>query len=420
MGDRYLRGPEREGVQVPDLPNGIYWDKGTTPPRCYGIAFLKAKQRATAAEIHEVLKALVQLWTGLKVGRAPTLAGTLVPPSEFEWLLAFGRKAFEIEGALHPIPRKLRAPNTFNSIDPLGGGLAVDGSGLRFATGLAQNVATEEFCVQFTGSTPLSVARAIVETSLLLEGLRNPETGKAPLLLSASFTGFNREDRRSWIDFHDGLSNLVSGAERKSVIETKRQGLTIADRWFAGGTYMAFVRLKVDVRHWRLLAPAVQEAVVGRTRITGCPVIAVDAAGAITPIAGCPAPGTTEVDTQDGNTQFLEPPDGVDPVAGRSHVQRANHHSPKHRIYRQGYEFFENSAPGRPFEIGLNFVSFQESPDRLFFILKQPGWLGRINFGGDTGPEIQLVEAGAVFLCPPIVEGEAYPGASTFSEALVA
>ncbi|KQZ57371.1 Dyp-type peroxidase domain-containing protein [Ensifer sp. Root558] len=400
-----------------ELPRGIYWDKGQTPPRCHATAILRADQNATAAGIDKALLALAALWNQLRVGTLPTLDGAAVPASSFEWLLGYGRKAFEIAGSKHPVPRKLRAPNTFNSVDPQGGGLAIDGSGLKFDSGIAQNQATEQFCVQFTGDTPLSVTRAVVETSLLLESMRDAASGKAPLLVSASFTGFNREDRRSWLDFHDGLSNLRSGDERRSVIETRPQGLAKSDKWLAGGTYMAFIRLRVDVRLWRSLTNDMREALVGRTKISGCPVVAIDTAGMVTADPLCPVQGTTEVDADPGNARFLEPPDGVDGKSRLSHVQRANHHMAKHRIYRQGYEFFENPTLGRPFEVGLNFVSFQENPDRLFFMLKTDTWLGGTNFGGAAGPEVLHVVAGAVFACPPIIEGEAYPGASTFSDA---
>jgi deferrochelatase/peroxidase EfeB len=236
-----------------NLPRGIYWDHGATPPRCYGIAFLRADQSAEASQIHAALSALAMLWDRLRNGETPTLSGAKVPSSAFEWLLGFGKKAFGIYGSLHPVPRALRPPNTFNSIDPMGGGVAVDGTGLNFAPGIVQNLATEEFCVQFTADTPLAVARALVETSLMLESLRDQMTGRASLLMSTSFTGFNREDHRSWIDFHDGVSNLRSGDERRSVIETKAQGLSKGDKWLVGGTFMAFIRLRVDIRTWRKL-----------------------------------------------------------------------------------------------------------------------------------------------------------------------
>ncbi|RVQ59543.1 peroxidase [Sinorhizobium medicae] len=407
----------REEGRLAELPRGIYWDKGQMPPRCYAIAILRADQKATAAGIDKALAALAGLWNDLRVGGMPTLQGATTPSSSFEWLLGYGRKAFEIAGSKHPVPRKLRPPNSFNSVDPQGGGLAIDGSGLKFAEGIAQNPATEQFCVQFTGDTPLSIARAIVETSLLLESMREPVTGKAPLMVSASFTGFNREDRRSWLDFHDGLSNLQSGAERRSVIEARPQGLAKSDKWLAGGTYMAFIRLRIDIRLWRTLTKDMQESLVGRTKISGCPVVAIDSGGVVVADPLCPAHGTSEVDAAPDNARFLEPPDAVDEKSRLSHVQRANHHIVRQRVYRQGYEFFENSALGRPLEVGLNFVSFQENPDRLFFMLKTETWLGKTNFGGWAGPEILHVVAGAIFVCPPIVEGETYPGASTFSDA---
>jgi len=70
----------------------------------------------------------------------------------------------------------------------------------------------------------------------------------------------------------------------------------------------------------------------------------------------------------------------------QSHVQRANHHlKPVNdhnslRIFRQGYEFLEplDQAPG--FRTGLNFASFQDTPERLFRMLTQSTWLGT-NFG---------------------------------------
>jgi deferrochelatase/peroxidase EfeB len=211
------------------MQGGIYWDKGASPPRCYAIAFFKADGSASAEGIDAALRALVECWRGLKEGVAPSLQEVRTPASDFDWLLGFGKKAFDIEGATKKLPRNLRPPLVFNSVDPAGGGLAADGSGLRYAQTVASNVATEEFCAQFTGATPLSVARGIAESAMLLEAMRDPTTGKAPLLMSAAFTGFNREDHRSWLGFHDGISNLISGDERKSVITIRKAGLPQSD-----------------------------------------------------------------------------------------------------------------------------------------------------------------------------------------------
>ena len=397
------------------MQGGIYWDKGTAPPRCYGIVFLKADRDADARQVNDALMKLAGCWNGLKQGTVAALPGVTLPAENFDWLLGFGMKAFGIAGALKPVPTNIRPPRVFASVDPAGGGLVVYGSGLRYAAGVPSNVATEEFCAQFTGNTPLSVGRAIVETVHLLEGLRDPATGRAALLVSAAFTGFNREDRRSWLDFHDGISNLISGEERKSVITIRAAGLPAADKWTAGGTYMAFIRAAVDLKRWRGMGRLDQELVVGRSKLSGCPLVTAGP-GEPTMVPGCPTPGTTEI-TGAGNVAFLEPPDGVDEAIRKSHVQRANHHIVKQRIYRQGYEFLDPPLPGRPLSVGLNFVSFQDDPDRLFFMLRTNGWLGGVNFGGDPGPELLHAIAAAMFLCPPLEDGEAYPGASVFQAA---
>jgi deferrochelatase/peroxidase EfeB len=318
------------------------------------------------------------------------------------------------------LPKNLRPPNVFDSVDPAGGGGKVlEGSGLNYARGLPLNPATEEICVQFTGDTPLSVSRAVVETWKLLEAARDAKTGKAALLLSASFTGFNREDERSWLGFHDGVSNLPSGNPRKAVIAIKRQGLPPRDSWTVDGAYMAFIRLTIDLKLWEELGREEQELLVGRTKISGCPLLARHVAGHPQTAPGCPAAGTFEVtDDVVPNRPFREPPDGVDADIVLSHVQRANHHQDRQRIFRQGYEFLEAPIPGRPLSVGLNFVSFQDNPERLLFILRTESWLGSINFGGDPGPELLSATAAAIFLCPPRQDGELFPGASIFPLAV--
>jgi deferrochelatase/peroxidase EfeB len=110
-----------------------------------------------------------------------------------------------------------------------------------------------------------------------------------------------------------------------------------------------------------------------------------------------------------------------------SHTHRANQNKAEDvgsrnslRVFRQGYEFLEaiDSTPG--FRAGLNFVSFQDTPERLLRMLTQPTWLGGVNFGGGDNEQLPgmerliTVRAGGVFLVPPVVEGEAFPGAKIF------
>jgi hypothetical protein len=62
----------------------------------------------------------------------------------------------------------------------------------------------------------------------------------------------------------------------------------------------------------------------------------------------------------------------------------------------------------------------------LLRLLKQAGWLGGVSFGGvsfggspqarePAAPHLLSVRAGGIYLVPPVVEGEAYPGAGVLA-----
>jgi deferrochelatase/peroxidase EfeB len=191
-----------------------------------------------------------------------------------------------------------------------------------------------------------------------------------------------------------------------------------------GGTYLAFLRLAVDLPAWRRLGRRDQELLVGRDKLTGCPLVAIGDDGTLSADPACPVAGTQIWQTAN-DLRFAEPPATVaDPALRASHVHRANHHQTvledpgSRRIFRQGYEFFEwqESAPG--FRLGLNFVSFQDTPARLVRMLDTQGWLGRVNFGGDPAAQpdgmasLLSVYAAGIYFVPPHVEGEAFPGAA--------
>lgn len=337
-------------------------------------------------------------------------------------LYAFGPKAFGLAGVQRALPMGLASKFQFASPVAAGGGSLLPGSGLAYAPGLARNPATEEILIQAVANSPLAVARVFVETQKYLDDHPDPQTGQPVVELAAGYTGFNREDGRSWIDFHDGVSNLRSGAEREGVVTVKKAGAPFVDRWTVGGSYLAFIRLSVDLKRWRSLPSKAQELAVGRNKVTGCALDHVDPAGNPIATVGCPFAGTTSI-LNTGNEAFREPPPLGDQTILASHVQRANHHlgptdrDVSQRIFRQGYEFLEPPAPGRVLEQGLNFVSFQDGLKRLFSTLTLQGWLGGVNFGGASDeldkPLLQVLAAG-VFICPPVVEGEAYPGQSIF------
>lgn len=407
------------------LQESIYWDHGETPGRCFSIMFLRTGQGTKAAQVGDLLGRLWAMYQRLKQGRIDDLPGVDVCGGGLTVLLGYGPNTFKLADVRRRLPQELAAKHQFRR-PSTGGGPILPGAGISYAASVARNPATEEIVVQAIAQTPLAAHRAIVETMKLLADHPNPVTGEPILELTAAFTGFNREDHRSWIDFHDGTSNLTAGQERLTVLQIKSQ-TDPEDAWTEGGTYLAFMRLEVDLASWRKLPLGEQELLVGRAKSTGCPLVGVGADGVPTSAPGCPFSGTRSV-SERVNEPFFEPPVPTHPRVAQSHVQRANHHNgiplerpESGRFFRQGYEFLDPPSPGRPLSLGLNFVSFQDTPRRLFFVLTTPGWLGSVNFGGDEAnppagmASLLTAHAAGVFLVPPVVPGEPFPGASVFS-----
>lgn len=406
---------------APRLQEGIYHAPGVRPGAAYGILFLQATGGATAERVGGAVRDLWAVYQGLKQGDVPDLPGQTVPSGNLTCLLGYGVNAFELPGARRQVPDELQQFGRFRSPLTSGGGPLLLGSGQVYADDVRKNPATEILAVQFIADTQFAVNRAVIETWKLLQDQSLSQEGGV-LSVAGFFQGFQRDDHRSWIDFHDGTSNLPSD-QREGVIPVKEVSAG-NDQWTVGGTYMVYLRTPVDLPAWRRLSRSQQELQVGRDKLSGCPLI--PRAAGTTPAAGCPVTGTSGV-SEPGNESFFEPEDVPRPSPlGMSHVQRVNHHvQPTDdrnslRVFRQGYEFLEQteSAPG--FRAGLNFVSFQDTPERLFRIMTQEGWLGRTNFGGDPDQPLAgmsrllTTRAAGVYLVPPVVGTEIFPGSSVF------
>ena len=90
------------------------------------------------------------------------------------------------------------------------------------------------------------------------------------------------------------------------------------------------------------------------------------------------------------------------------------------RIFRQGYEFLERIEKNPGFEVGLNFVSFQNSPSRLLNLLSSPLWREKylFNYKQKRLPGLNgFIEArdAGFFMVPAIKSGESFPGSTLFS-----
>jgi len=408
--------PRVNGLANGKLQEGIYSGRRERPPGFYTFLLLGAAPDASAADVGELLARLWGLYRGLKEGVVPDLPTRRVPDGDLQVLLGLGSRAFELPGRPVDAPQRPKAMRqSFEQPAGGGGGPVSASAGISYEADVTANPADVAIAFQFTAKTPLAVERAVVETGKLLSGEPSPA-----LSIQAVYAGTKRDDGRSWIDFHDGPSNL-SNEERPDAILIPLPNPPAPvppeqDRWTSGGTYLAFMRLYIDLAVWAALEVPKQEALVGRQKESGLPLKAVGPAqtfGSLDPDGEPPHesdPGQYQVDTP------------LPAEVRSSHIQRANHHDTfpggsanpqNHRIYRQGYPFFEPS-PGPPgFRVGLNFASFQSTPANLTGMLGMEDWLGNTNFGGAAGADrIVLLSARAAgfFLVPPVEEGERFPG----------
>jgi deferrochelatase/peroxidase EfeB len=225
--------------------------------------------------------------------------------------------------------------------------------------------------------------------------------------------------------------------ERREAIAIDRisNQLKPDDFWTEGGTYMGFLRTEIDLEGWDRIGRKDQELIIGRDKRTGSPIIGVDEIGDTIIEEGYD--GVKPAEFYD--TKYHEHPDylktskvsntkGIDIEKSRnvliqSHIGRTRHISyipskdpTSRRIYRQGFDFVEPiSDEKKAFRLGLNFISFQNDPRRLIFILTDPRWMGKSNFGGAHGllnNKILSVASAGMFFAPP--REEPFPGYSIF------
>jgi Dyp-type peroxidase family len=346
------------------LQRGIHFRHGERPPPAFRLVLLNATPGAAATEVGRALGEILAMLERLARGQPRDLPE--LPPDEAPFsarqfqrltaLVGYGARLFDAR--VHD-PPLTRAPRP-DYLAPLANfpHLPWTEPGVNRGEG--------DVALQLTASSGAAVSIAAVEVAKLIADLG------LPLEVAATFDGFGRADRRGWLDFHDGISNLEVDQRPAALVAPPDPP------WMAGGTYMAFLRLPIDLAAWRALSRSAQELLVGRDKLSGSALVAVERdEQELRPLAG---------------GDFVDPPQTTDAVLEASHVHRANQsraspHAPgAHRIFRQGYDFLEDIGPNGP-QLGLNFVSFQRDLATLQHLLHLPGWLGDVNFGGRTDPE---------------------------------
>jgi len=346
-------------------------------------------------------------------------------------LIGYGRNVFSLEGANEQCPKDL---SDFVLLDPNknGSGTVLENSELFFEDSTNYNhAAFDDIVLQFIGDSEFSTSQAIVESWRELIRINSA----SPILhMTRFYSGFGRYDNRGWMGFHDGVSNMKS-EERKSAISIDSSKLNTRDEWTINGTYLMFMRIAVDLENWWKLSVEDQEIMVGRDKETGFPLVGVDAKGKPVKDKTNSAKWLKEV-TDTGNEMFRDHPEygnqpslskGVtDEVLNYSHIgatRKINHlpswNTQSNRIFRQGFEFLESTDKVPKIRAGLNFVSFQNTPERAFNTLTS--WTKyekkysaepknmRLKFN----KYLSVISAG-LFFVPPTEEGSFFPGSSIF------
>lgn len=398
-------------VETGQLQNGIYLSPATRPRNAFLFLTLDINTDVDSVSARVAVQRVYAVLTDLRAGIVrdllATQEGEIDQPIEagtFDFLLGYGAGFFDSTKDLTEAKRPARLTGLTRHRKPFAK-LPWSFEASRGGEG--------DLCLQLTGRDAHATSRAAVEVWKLIHD------DQLPLAISGSFDGFARDDGRSWIGFHDGVSN-VRPSQRLAAVECQGD-----PAWNQGGTYLAFLRCAVDLAAWRRLSTSAQELLVGRDKLTGCALegTAKDD-GELLPraYAGCPAAGDAPAADRD---KFRDPPESGDPVVEASHIHRANQNRSEptthagHRIYRQGYEYFAGFGPNGP-DLGLNFVSFQRDLEHVWQILGLPGWLGGVNFGGrtDRGPgepepiKLLSLEAAGFYAVPP--RQSPFPGASLF------
>lgn len=410
------------------LQEGIYYSEKPPIGNSFCILSLRADN---ATQISEIGGAVGKIWDNLvklKKGIIPDLDidSRHRKNGNLSVLLAFGYELFKIHGAQKERPTSFDNIWNFKPPDSGGGGVVLNGAGLTYSTKTFSNhLLMDHVLFQFIADNEFFTNRATVEVWKELQRM-GKNKGKPPLRISGLYSGFQRADHRNWLGFHDGVSNIKS-QERPHVISIGSRYLSPKDRWTLNGTYLAFMRIAFNLEKWEETPITEQEIVIGREKLTGCPIVGVDKNGRPVKDGKCPVPGTSEV-IDHGNEYFREhPPYGIGTqgkILQYSHIGRARPidqvpiwDKKSLRIYRQGFEYLSSSSEGSGIDVGLNFVSFQNTPERLYRALTYQHIGFQKSLGSTPLPNLDRfmsVLAAGVFFVPPKIQGEPFPGSEIF------
>ena len=398
--------------------DGIYFEKGSTPGNSFGIMFLSIVPGSSALEVGNSLS---RLWKVVSDWRLQSTHDysydtTGAYMQKLSCLIAFGPGLFDLRGIRRSKPKGFISSTSFLPPSKIGGGQIFKDSGIFYDESVVTNdLEGNEVAIQYVGDNDVQISTAIVETYRIL--------AEESLTPTRFYTGFRRPNERNWLGFHDGLSN-VPRKYRKQVIFIDDPN--IENKWTNSGSYMSFMRIIINIQDWWRTSLRDQEIIIGREKLTGCPIKGVDRYGNIIRERTCPIAGTRDV-SEKGNEKYRE-----QTLANYNYsklnlshlktMQVANDSIQKNqiRVFRQGYEFLESEQPAPGFRVGLNFVSFQNDPANLFKIMTD--WKNKSSKTvtyDETAPLLNryiAVKCAGIFFVPPISYHEEFPGSTLFND----
>jgi deferrochelatase/peroxidase EfeB len=412
---------------LPTIQEGIYYQK---KPKIGNSLLIMSLRSVNVYDISEIGFAITKIWnriTKLKKGIISEIENDPKnrKTGELTMLVGYGPEIFDIPGSKRTRPSIFNDNWNFVLPNPGGGGPILRGSDIMYSRNVSENhLLIDHVLFQFIGNNEFYTKRAAIEVWKEIHKMESK--GRIPLRITGLYTGFQRQDRRNWQGFLDGVSNLKSH-DRPRVILIDPRHLLSQDRWLVNGTSLGFMRIEINLKDWEDLDVGEQEKMIGRDKITGCPLIGIDKNGKPIKDSRCPVLGTTDV-LDPGNEAFRDNPPYMtkskDNILLHSHIARTrpiDSVSPfdkkSFRIFRQGFEFLVSSNEPPGFIAGLNFVSFQNSPERLYRTLNY-----RPTAIQNTSQSVRIpnlnsfitVVAAGFFLVPPVMRDEPFPGARIF------
>lgn len=411
---------------------GIYHSNGKEIGNSFGIMFLRIKPDSILSDIINSLEKLWLVLQNLKNTRDVLSGSDNKKNSSPKMTVLIGYSHTIVTKKIGKfLPEQFLKHARFISPKITGGGPLIHGSNLMYANDINTNhILSDDIVIQFIGNNQFLIYNSFIE---IWKKIREINQNNDSLRISGFYTGFKRNDKRSWLGFHDGISNIHPD-KRYNAIFLNNNNRSKTESRYINGTYMTFIRFEIDLEKWMDTSENKQMEIIGRDKLSGCPLTGIDKNGNPIKISGCPVKGTREI-TETPNIKFRDIPSSdrmsryfvpkysSDSNLNSSHVanmyniiREHKKNNPSVGIFRQGFEFFESLNDGINFRVGLNFVSFQNDLELLFDCIKR-------GFGGPLSSNemnlklenfVKIRTAGSFFI-PPFNKKEKFPGSDIFS-----